>query len=432
MQIFIFFHTVNLISPMKKLKPFIFLFSLISLLNSCKQDNKIPSDGGSDNSSLANKMEVIPNQFILVFKNDFILPTSLKINKANTRAEIALINEGYRIENIFKIDELLLSYGIDPSSVIDYYTDAISGVSLRVTEEKLRAIRNDKNVSFVEQDKTITLPNDVVESVDGGDLRAQTTPCGITNAGGSADGSASTKWIWIVDTGIDLTHPDLNVETNKAYAKSFVGGSANDCNGHGTHCAGIAAAKNNTIGVVGVSAGARVVPVRVLNCQGSGQTSGIISGLNHVASKDEPGDVVNMSLGGYWGSNCATGSSYVTAITNLGIAGTRVCLAGGNSADNAALYTPACINGLNVYTIAAMDCAKAWASYSNYGIPPTDWIATGSGVYSTYKNGGYATLSGTSMATPHVAGIVHSIQADPLQNGSVLKNGVTYKIAVRQ
>ncbi|MBK8722495.1 MAG: protease inhibitor I9 family protein [Saprospiraceae bacterium] len=206
---------------MKKLKPFIFLFSLISLLNSCKQDNKIPSDGGSDNSSLANKMEVIPNQFILVFKNDFILPTSLKINKANTRAEIALINEGYRKENIFKIDELLLSYGIDPSSVIDYYTDAISGVSLRVTEEKLSALRYDKNVSFVEQDKTITLPNDVVESIDGGDLRAQSTPCGITNAGGSADGSASTKWIWIVDTGIDLTHPDLNVETNSAYAKSL-------------------------------------------------------------------------------------------------------------------------------------------------------------------------------------------------------------------
>ncbi len=105
------------------------------------------------------------------------------------------------------------------------------------------------------------------------------------------------KWIWIVDTGIDLTHPDLNVETNTAYAKSFVGGSANDCNGHGTHCAGIAAAKNNTIGVIGVSAGARVVPVRVLNCQGSGSSSGILSGLNHVAANDEPGDAVNMSLG---------------------------------------------------------------------------------------------------------------------------------------
>lgn len=417
---------------MKKLKLGIFALSIISLLNSCKNDQKNTNDRGYEEVNLANKMEVIPDQFIIVFKNSFILPTSLKLNKASSREEASIINENYKRENLFKIDDLLLSYGIDPSAVMEYYTDALSGVALRVTEDQVSRIRYDRNVAFVEQDKIITLPNDIIESEEEGGLRAQTTPCGITNAGGSADGSASTKWIWIVDTGIDLTHPDLNVETNTAYAKSFVGGSPNDCHGHGTHCAGIAAAKNNTIGVIGVSAGARVVPVRVLNCQGSGQTSGILAGLNHVAANDEPGDVINMSLGGYWGSNCATGSSYVTAITNLGNAGTRVCVAGGNSADNAALYTPACINGTNVYTVAAMDCAKAWASYSNYGIPPTDWIATGSSVYSTYKNGGYATLSGTSMATPHVAGIVHSRQANPLQNGSVIKNGVSYKIAVRQ
>jgi hypothetical protein len=78
-----------------------------------------------------------------------------------------------------------------------------------------------------------------------------------------------------------------------------------------------------------------------------------------------------------------------------------------------------------------MTCAKAWSSFSNFGVPPTDWIATGSSVYSTYKNGGYATLSGTSMATPHVAGIVHWKQAAPAQNGTVTKSGVQYKIAVR-
>jgi subtilisin family serine protease len=139
-----------------------------------------------------------------------------------------------------------------------------------------------------------------------------------------------------------------------------------------------------------------------------------------------------MSLGGYWGRNCATQSSYVTALTNLSNAGTRIALAAGNNSRHAKDYTPACINATNIHTIASMTCAKAWSSFSNTGVPPIDWIATGSSVYSTYKNGGYATLSGTSMAAPHVSGIMHSRNNSPLQNGTVVKGGVTYKIAVRQ
>lgn len=416
---------------MKKLKFSVYALALLGLFSACKQSSTISDDRRIDEVGTAEKMELIQDQYIVVFKNSFIMPSSLKINKASRREDAAMINEAYRNENIYKIDELLQSNGIDPSAVLDYYTDALSGVALRVSEDQLSSIRNDRNVAFVEQDRVISIPGDVVESVEDGGLRAQTLPCGITNAGGAGNGSTSTKWIWIVDTGIDLDHPDLNVETNTAYAKSFVGGTADDCNGHGTHCAGIAAAKNNTIGVIGVSAGAKVVPVRVLNCQGSGSSSGILSGLNHVAANDEPGDAINMSLGGYWGSGCATSSSYVAAVQNLGAAGTRVCIAGGNSSANAALYTPACINGTNVFTVASMTCAKAWSSFSNFGVPPTDWIATGSSVYSTYKNGGYATLSGTSMATPHVAGIVHWKQAAPAQNGTVTKSGVQYKIAVR-
>jgi len=211
----------------------------------------------------------------------------------------------------------------------------------------------------------------------------------------------------------------------------FVGGSANDCNGHGTHVAGIAAAVNNGVGVVGVSAGASVVPVRVFGCSGGSSTATILSGINHVGAFDLPGDVANLSLGGFFGSGCSTNSSYRNALLSLGNAGTRVAIAAGNSSDNAANYNPACINGTNIFTVASMTCNRTFSSFSNFNVNPVDVIATGSSVLSTYLNGGYATLSGTSMASPHVAGIMHARGSGPRTSGSVNNRGENYPIAVR-
>ncbi|MBK6574224.1 MAG: S8 family serine peptidase [Saprospiraceae bacterium] len=375
--------------------------------------------------------QVISNQYIVLFEENLVDLSNL--NSADVpRAQRPAIGESRKQMVKDRILEIITPMGIRPDAIIDVYAELIIGFAAVLDNSQLTQLRTHPKVKMIEQDMVVGLPETTLEYQSVG-LRAQSTPCGITNAGGSADGSGSSKWIWIVDTGIDLDHPDLNVETGSQYAKSFVKGSksADDCHGHGTHCAGIAAAKNNDIGVVGVSAGARVVPVRVLNCQGSGTSSAILSGLNHVAANDEPGDVVNMSLGGYWGANCDANSSYSSALKNMSAAGTRIAIAAGNSAADAALYTPACANATNIHTTASMTCSKAWSSFSNYGAPPVDWIATGSSVYSTYKDGTYATLSGTSMAAPHVAGIMHSLQAGPNQNGTVSYNNVSYKIAVR-
>lgn len=373
--------------------------------------------------------DAIEGQYIVLFKDELMKDYRGPESTGNRYERVEQASEKVQYFSGL-VNVLLQEVDIPAAQVTDYYTEIFYGMAIQLDKDQLYRLLKHPSIKMIEQDMEVKLPDVRIEP-DGILQRAQNTPCGITNAGGSADGSSSTKWIWIVDTGIDLDHPDLNVVTNTTYAKSFVGGTPDDCNGHGSHVAGIAAAKNNTIGVIGVSAGAPVVPVRVLNCQGSGQTSKILNGLNHVATYDEAGDVVNMSLGGYWGSNCSTGSSYVTALTNLSASGTRIALAAGNSSDNTALYTPACINGTNIHTVASMTCSKTWSSFSNFGAPPIDWIATGSSVYSTYKNGGYATLSGTSMASPHVAGIMHSIQASPNQTGTVTYNSVSYKIATR-
>lgn len=371
----------------------------------------------------------IPGQYIVQLKAEIMaeyLETG-PIHNRETAAQASLRKLEY-----FKplAAQVLGDAGVPSNRVESHYTEIFYGFALRLAPDELRRLLKHPSVLLIEQDMEVRLPDIRVEE-DGILSRAQNLPCGIINAGGPADGSGSSKWCWIVDTGIDLDHPDLNVVTNSTYAKSFVGGSPDDCHGHGTHCAGIAAAKDNTVGVVGVSSGAPVVPVRVLNCKGSGTSSKILNGLNHVASYDEPGDVVNISLGGYWGSNCSSQSSYVTALTNMSNAGTRIAIAAGNSSANSALYTPACINAGNIHTAASMTCAKAWSSFSNYGVPPIDWIATGSSVYSTYKNGQYATMSGTSMAAPHLTGIMHSLQASPNQNGTVTYNGTNYKVATR-
>jgi subtilisin family serine protease len=266
------------------------LFIILVVVSSCKQDV-------TDNYSaplLTPPGKTIKDQYIILFKDQIVDLGKFNSDKVSRdqRPEMAETRKQIVKDRIL---EIVSPMGIRPDAIIDVYAELMIGFSAVLDNNQLTQLRNHPNVKQIEQDMIVNLPETTLEYQNVG-LRAQSTPCGITNAGGSADGSASSKWIWIVDTGIDLDHPDLNVETGSQYAKSFVKGSksADDCHGHGTHCSGIAAAKNNDIGVVGVSAGARVVPVRVLNCQGSGTTSAILSGLNHVAANDEPGDVVNL------------------------------------------------------------------------------------------------------------------------------------------
>ncbi len=406
------------------------------VITSCQNENL--SDGAVESvvEPTSTEGKIIPGQYIVVFKNAKIAPTSKTLEKSSfsSRTEKAKSVRDLSEVSIKKMNSILSDNDLDQRQVLDYYTTKLSGMAIKLEDDEFQRLSKDPNVAAIEFDRIVELPEFEVEEVISqgkSQKMAQQTPCGITRAGGATNGAGKDTWIWVIDTGIDLDHPDLNVITDSRYAKSFAGGSANDCNGHGTHVAGTAAAINNNVGVVGVSAGASVVPIKVLGCNGSGSTSGILSGINHVGRYDLAGDVANLSLGGYHGSGCSSNSSYRSALLALSNAGTYVALAAGNSRADASLYAPACINGSNIYTVASMTCNRGFSSFSNYNMNPIDVIATGSSVRSTYLNGGYATLSGTSMASPHVAGIMHARGSGPRSSGSVSHRGESYPIAVR-
>ncbi|MDH3322418.1 MAG: S8 family serine peptidase, partial [Flavobacteriaceae bacterium] len=229
---------------------------------------------------------------------------------------------------------------------------------------------------------------------------------GITRVGGGSYNGSATAWI--IDSGIDLDHPDLNVDV--ARSASFLSrGDADDQNGHGTHVAGTVAAIDNAIGVVGVAPGATVVAVRVLDRRGSGSTSGVIAGVDYVAANAQNGDVANMSLGG------GVSTTLDNAVIAAAASGVKFALAAGNESDDANNHSPARANHANIYTVSAMDSNDNFASFSNYGNPPIEFCAPGVSIASLWKSGGYNTISGTSMAAPHVCGL--------LLLGNVAKDG---------
>jgi subtilisin family serine protease len=295
------------------------------------------------------------------------------------------------------------------------YRNTIRGFSANmpaVAIERMQAAN--PNIAYCEQDQIMATPPIRIEARPGGGGGTpppQETPWGIVRVGGPATGTFNTAWV--IDTGIVQSHPDLNVDT--ARSRSFLGGTTLpwDENGHGTHVAGTIAALNNTIGVVGVAAGAPVVAVRVLNRRGSGTNSGVIAGVDYVGQVGQAGDVANMSLGG--GISQALDDAVIAASN---VRGVKFALAAGNESTNAMNRSPARAEGANLFTVSAFAQGDTWASFSNYGNPPIEYAEPGVAIKSTWLSGGYNTISGTSMATPHLAGILLT-RATPANGGTV-------------
>ncbi len=284
------------------------------------------------------------------------------------------------------------------SSIGSIYSRAITGFSVKASKEEIEKLKNDSRVSFIEQDRVITLGPSIFAKKPPAPPVAQTTPWGITRVGGAT--ASAGKVAWIIDTGVDFEHPDLNVDIARSVTFIARTTTGDDDNGHGSHVAGTIAAIDNTEGVVGVAAGATVVAVKVLDRRGSGSTTGVIAGVDYVAANGAAGDVANMSLGG--GISDALDQAVLNASNN----GIYFALAAGNESDDANNHSPARVNGPYVYTVSAFDINDVFAYFSNYGNPPVDYSAPGVSILSLWKDGGTNTISGTSMATPHVAGLL--------------------------
>ncbi len=269
------------------------------------------------------------------------------------------------------------------------FSNAIRGFSARLNLRQMQALENNPLVAYLEPDEPMF-------------ASAQTLPWGInridavssSTLAGNGSGAVSNVNVYIIDTGADAKHSDLNVVKHV----NFAGGQNRDCHGHGTHVAGTVAARDNTSDVVGVAPGAPITGVKVLNCAGSGTTSGVIKGVDWVTANAVRPAIANMSLGG------SASSSIDTAVKNSADSGVFYSVAAGNEGVDACTKSPARA-GTNsgVMTVAATDSLDREASFSNYGSCVDIW-APGVSILSTRNGGGTTTMSGTSMASPHVGG----------------------------
>jgi len=278
------------------------------------------------------------------------------------------------------------------------YSRALSGFAITIPDALAAWLANDPRVLSVEQDQVMTADTTQTGATWGLDrIDQRTRPLSGTYTY-NATGAGVTAYI--IDTGIRLTHTQFGGRAVTGFDAVTPGGTANDCNGHGTHVSG-------TVGgsTYGVAKSVRLVAVRVLGCNGSGSTSGVIAGIDWVTSNHQAGQpaVANMSLGG------GASSALDTAVRNSINDGVAYAVAAGNGnaggiAQNACNSSPARVS--QAMTVSATDSNDRKASWANFGTC-VDWFAPGVSITSAWSTSNTATntISGTSMATPHTTGV---------------------------
>lgn len=345
--------------------------TLVLLIVGCAQEpSKVTAPGESGSPALAplfsasTGAEGVPGSYIVVFK-----PTVANVDR--------------------NVDEISVAFGITAKFRYRY---ALTGFAASLPQSAIDALRNDPRIAYIEQDQIAHAVGTQANPPSWGLDRVDQHPLPL-DATYNYNQTGTGIDAYIIDTGIRITHTDFGGRAVVGVDEITPGGNANDGNGHGTHVSG-------TVGGAsyGIAKAARLIAVRVLDNNGSGAYSQVIAGIDWVTNDHTSRPAVaNMSLGG------SASSALDQAVRNSIADGVVYCVAAGNSAANVAYYSPARV--AEAITVAASDSGDGWAYFSNYG-SGVDIIAPGVNIKSDWNTSDTATntISGTSMATPHVTG----------------------------
>lgn len=374
---------------MRSQKSWLFITFILALLLSFSALPLLGDDFARDNGPApllnADSPDAIPGQYIVVFKENVA-----------RQATDGIMNEAITLHG---------------GEVNFVYSAAINGFAAKLPEKAIEALRENPNVAFIEVDQTISLANSQSNATWGLDrIDQRNLPLNSTY---TYNNTGSGVNAYIIDTGIRRTHNEFGSRAFVGYDSIGDGRNSDDCNGHGTHVAG-------TVGgsVYGVAKAVNLYAVRVLNCQGSGTNAGVIAGVDWVTANHVKPAVANMSLGG--GASTALDN----AVNNSISAGVAYAVAAGNSNANACNYSPARV--ANALTVGSTTSTDARSSFSNFG-SCVNIFAPGSSITAAWHTSNTATntISGTSMASPHVAGVAALyLQSFPTASPATVFNAV--------
>ncbi|MEU9327061.1 S8 family peptidase [Streptomyces canus] len=310
---------------------------------------------------------------------------------------------------------LIKEYG---GTVKKTFGSALNGYTATLSATEAKRLAADPSVASVEQNQTVHLADTTQSSAPWGLDRIDQAALPLSGTYTYPDSAGSGVTAYVIDTGVRITHSQISGRASYGYDAVDGDTTASDGNGHGTHVATTIAGST-----YGVAKKAKVVAVRVLDNAGSGTTAGVIAGIDWVTNNHSGPSVANLSLGG------GASSTLDTAVRNSIASGVTYAVAAGNSSANASSYSPARVT--EAITVGATTSADARASYSNYG-SVLDVFAPGSSITAGWYTSDTATntISGTSMATPHVAGaaavyLAGHTSATPAQVATALVNGAT-------